>query len=95
MAYRCDNSRVMVTKFKDCFLFYRDTMGFDVLYIYHLAVSAWAAMRDQVMTLKYLQQAADRGGSTLEVTQGDPHFQIMDDLPEWSAILVNMEKNST
>lgn len=94
MANRYDNTHLLVTKFKDCFLFYRDTVGFDVLYYYKLAISAWAALGDQIMALNYLQQVVDRGWSAVGTTQEEPHFQIMHDLPEWATILAHIEKNS-
>ncbi|MGD2041285.1 MAG: GNAT family N-acetyltransferase [Anaerolineae bacterium] len=63
-------------------------------YYYHLAASAWALLGDGVRALKYLQKAAEQGWGHAKWTKEQDEFDILHDMPEWDAVLAQMERAS-
>lgn len=61
-------------------------------YYYHLAASAWAILKNKEKALYYLKTAVELGWSHAAWTKQQSEFSILHGMPEWDAILTNMEK---
>jgi RimJ/RimL family protein N-acetyltransferase len=63
-------------------------------YYYHLVASAWALLKNREKALVFLKAAADRGWSQADWTKQQVEFNILQDMPEWNAVLAMMETAS-
>jgi len=60
-------------------------------YYYHLASSAWALLEQEEKALKYLKKAADQGWKQAGWTKNQEEFAFLNGLPEWDAVINQME----
>jgi RimJ/RimL family protein N-acetyltransferase len=61
-------------------------------YYYHLAASAWALLGKGREALENLQRAAEQGWTHVEWTKEQEEFEILHGMPEWDAVLAQMER---
>ena len=63
-------------------------------WMYHIIAETYAALGDADSAIRHLNAAIDKGWNDIDFTRHCANFTVLQDLPEWAALLTRMQAKS-